>query len=68
MTHTFPPPTNDSILTSGSNGLYFLTLPLVCAMRVICTKKKECQKDRSARNTIGARYLSKNTVYAAELF
>jgi hypothetical protein len=31
-------------------------------MRVIYTKKKECRKDRSARNTIGARYLPKNTV------
>jgi hypothetical protein len=30
-------------------------------MRVIYTKK-ECRKDRSARNTIGARYLPKNTV------
>jgi hypothetical protein len=31
-------------------------------MRVIYTKRKECRKDRSARNTIGARYLPKNTV------
>jgi hypothetical protein len=31
-------------------------------MRVVYTKKKECRKDRSACNTIGARYLPKNTV------
>jgi hypothetical protein len=35
-------------------------------MRVIYTKK-ECRKDRSARNTIGARYLPKNTVYSNEI-
>ena len=35
-----------------SNGLYFLTLPLVSVMRVL-----------GARYTLGARYLSKNTVY-----
>jgi hypothetical protein len=31
-------------LTSGSNGLYFLTLPLVRAMRIIYTKKKNAEK------------------------
>jgi hypothetical protein len=35
-------------------------------MRVIYTKK-ECRKDRSARNTIGARYLPKNTVLSSPI-
>jgi hypothetical protein len=29
-------------------------------------KKKECRKDGSARNTIGARYLPKNTVLQSQ--
>ena len=43
-------------MSSVSNGLYFLTLPLVSVMRVW-----------GARYTLGARYLSKNTVLTAQI-
>ena len=58
---------------SVSNGLYFLTLPLVSVMRVIYRKirharylyiKRNVEKVWGARYTLGARYLSKNTVNA----
>ena len=54
-----------------SNGLYFLTLPLVSVMNVIYRKisharylyiKRNVEKVWSARYTLGARYLSKNKV------
>ena len=54
-----------------SNGLYFLTLPLVSVMRVIYRKirharylyiKMNVEKVWGACYTLGARYLSKNTV------
>ena len=56
---------------SVSNGLYFLTLPLVSVMRVIYRKirnarylyiKRNAEKVWGARYTLGARYISKNTV------
>ena len=59
-------------MSSVSNGLYFLTLPLVSVMRVIYRKlrharylyiKRNVEKVWGARYTLGARYLSKNTVY-----
>ena len=59
-------------MTSVSNGLYFLTLPLVRVMRVIYRKirhahylyiKRNIEKVWGARYTLGARYLSKNIVY-----
>ena len=59
-------------VSSVSNGLYFLTLPLVSVMRVIYPKirharylyiKRNVEKVSSARYTLGARYLSKNTVF-----
>ena len=59
-------------MSSVSNGLYFLTLPLVSVMRVIFQKirharylyiKRNVEKVRGARYTLGARYLSKNTVF-----
>ena len=59
-------------VSSVSNGLYFLTLPLVSVMRVICRKmcharylyiKRNVEKVWGSRYTLGARYLSKNTVY-----
>ena len=58
-------------MSSVSNGLYFLTLPLVSVMRVIYRKirhvryiyiKRNVEKVWGARYTLGARYLSKNTV------
>ena len=58
-------------MSSVSNGLYFLTLPLVSFMRVIYRKirharypyiKRNVEKVWGARYTLGARYLSKNTV------
>ena len=58
-------------MSSVSNGLYFLTLPLVSVMRVIYRKirhardlyiKRNVEKVWDARYTLGARYLSKNTV------
>ena len=59
-------------MSSVSNGLYFLTLPLVSVMRVINRKirhslylyiKRNVEKVWGARYTLGARYLSKNTVF-----
>ena len=59
-------------MSSVSNGLYFLTLPLVSVMRVIYRKirharylyiKRYVEKVWGARYTLGARYLSKNTVF-----
>ena len=61
-------------MSSVSNGLYFLTLPLVSVMRVIYGKirharylytKRNVEKVWDARYTLGARYLSKNTVFKA---
>ena len=58
-------------MSSVSNGLYFLTLPLVSVMRVIYLKirharylyiKRNVEKVWGARYTLGAPYLSKNTV------
>ena len=58
-------------MSSVSNGLYFLTLPLVSVMRVIYRKirhalylyiKRNAEKVWDARYTLGASYLSKNTV------
>ena len=58
-------------MSSVSNGLYFLTLPLVSVMRVTYRKmrharylyiKRNAEKVWGARYTLGARYLSKNTV------
>ena len=58
-------------MSSVSNGLYFLTLPLVSVMRVIYRKirharclyiKRIVEKVWGSRYTLGARYLSKNTV------
>ena len=58
-------------MSSVSNGLYFLTLPLVSVMRVIYRKirharylyiKRYVEKVWGARYTLSARYLSKNTV------
>ena len=60
-------------VSSVSNGLYFLTLPLVSVMRVIYRKirharylyiKRNVEKVWGARYTLDARYLSKNTVLA----
>jgi hypothetical protein len=48
-------------VSSVSNGLYFLTLPLVSVTPVICTSKG-MSKVLGTRYTLGARYLSKNTV------
>ena len=59
-------------MSSVSNGLYFLTLPLVSVMRVIYQKirharyvyiKRNVEKFLGARYTLSARYLSKNTVF-----
>ena len=59
-------------MSSVSNGLYFLTLPLVSVMRVTYRKirharylyiKRNVEKVWGARYTLGVRYLSKNTVY-----
>jgi len=58
-------------VSSVSNGLYFLTLPLVSVMCVIYRKirrarylyiKRNVEKVWGALYTLGARYLSKNTV------
>ena len=58
-------------MSSVSNGLYFLTLPLVSVMRVIYRKirharylyiKRSVEKVWGVRYTLGALYLSKNTV------
>jgi hypothetical protein len=50
-------------VSSVSNGLYFQNLPLVSVMRVIYTSKGMSKKFGGARYTLGARYLSKNTVH-----
>ena len=64
-------------MSSVSNGLYFLTLPLVSVMRVIYRKirharylyiKRNVEKVWGARYTLGARYLSKNMVILQWLF
>jgi len=58
-------------VSSVSNDMYFLTLPLVSVMRVIYQKirharylyvKRNVEKVWGARYTLGERYLSKNTV------
>ena len=58
-------------MSSVSKDLYFLTLPLVSVMPVIYRKirharflyiKRNVEKVWGARYTLGARYLSKNTV------
>ena len=63
-------------MSSVSNGLYFLTLPLVSVMRVIYRKirharylyiKRNVEEVWGARYTLGARYLSKNTVIGIPL-
>ena len=59
-------------MSSVSNGLYFLTVLLVSVMRVIYQKirherylyiKRNVEKVWGARYTLGARYLSKSTVF-----
>ena len=61
-------------MSSVSNGLYFLTLPLVSVMPVIYRKirharylyiKRNVEKVWGARYTLGARYLSKNKVISS---
>ena len=58
-------------MSSVSNGLYYLPLPLVSVMHAIYRKirharylyiKRNVEKVWGARYTLGARYLSKNTV------
>ena len=62
-------------MSSVSNGLYFLTLPLVSVIRAIYRKirharylyiKRNVEKVWGARCTLGARYLSKNTVICSK--
>ena len=51
-------------MSSVSNGLYFLTLPLVSVMRVIYRKIRHAPYlyiKRNVEKVWGARYLSKNT-------
>ena len=64
-------------MSSVINGLYFLTLPLVSVLRVIYRKirharylyiKRNVEKVWGARYTLGARYLSKNTVIFVTVF
>ena len=64
-------------MSSVSNGLYFLTVPLVSVMRVIYRKirhvhylyiKRNVEKVWGARYILGARYLSKNMVFFFSLF
>ena len=59
-------------MSTVSNGLYFLTLPLVSVMRVIYRKirharylyiKRNVEKVLGARYTLGARYLPKNMIH-----
>ena len=53
-------------MSSVSNGLYFLTLPLVSVMGVIYRKIRHARYlyiKRNAEKVWGARYLSKNTVH-----
>ena len=57
-------------MSSVSNGLYFLTLPLVSVMRVIYRKIRHARYlyiKRNVEKVWGARYLSKNTVLYFEL-
>ena len=58
-------------MSSVSNGLYFLTIPVVSVMRVIYRKirrarylyiKRNVEKVWGVRYTLDARYLSKNMV------
>ena len=52
-------------MSSVSNGLYFLTLPLVSVMRVIYQKIRHTRYlyiKRNVEKVWGARYLSKNMV------
>ena len=52
-------------VSSVSNGLHFLTLPLVSVMRVIYRKIPHARYlyiKRNVEKVWGARYLSKNTV------
>ena len=60
-------------MSSVSNSLYFLTLPLVSVMRIIYQKirharylyiKRNVEKVWGARYTLGARCLSKNNLIA----
>jgi hypothetical protein len=51
-------------VSSVSNGLYVLTLPLVSVMRVI---KRNTENVWGARYTLGALYLPKNTVFIFKL-
>jgi len=51
-------------VSSVSNGLYFLTLPLVSVMRAIYRKIRHARYlyiKRNVEKVWGARYLSKNT-------
>ena len=53
-------------MSSVSNGLYFLTPPLVSFMRVIYRKIRHARylyTKRNVEKVWGARYLSKNTVF-----
>ena len=55
-------------MSSVSNGLYFLTLPLVSVMRIIYRKIRHAPYlyiKRNVEKVWGARYLSKNTVLAS---
>jgi hypothetical protein len=49
-------------MSSVSNGMYFLTLPLFSIMRGVYTSKGMSTKVGGAHYTLGARYLLKNTV------
>ena len=52
-------------MSSVSNGLYFLLLPLVSVMRVIYRKIRHARYlyiKRNVEKVWGAHYLSKNTV------
>ena len=53
-------------MSSVSNGLYFLTLPLGSVMRVIYRKISHARYlyiKRNVEKVWGARYLSKSTVF-----
>ena len=57
-------------MSSVSNGLYFLTLPLVSVMRVIYRKIRHARYlyiKLNVEKVWGARYPSKNTVYGTAL-
>ena len=54
-------------VSSVSNGLYFLILPLVSVMRVIYRKIRHARYlyiKRNVEKVWGARYISKNTVFS----